>query len=646
MFGFVIFYIMNRFKQKLLSISFSLKVALIFSLFTMGLAALVFFSLHIFTKNTIIQSLQQQLLNVGKSNVLFFQKQGWENLKKLKQNVEFKWQEKLNINPNLLKEIQNIPPGEIQDILKEEEHQTLYYTKESQFVVQILRKIKASSIPDNIPLKDFYEIKFYDIKHPPLIRFAYILIPIPNNPNSKFAMFLSDSDMEKADINNNGKIDKDEEGEFIGAIYNISEMPALQEAITNKTMGCNKDFYRDQWGTFLSCYIPLIDYDKNFLGVLALDFDAKSQYNQLQKIKIYFVLLGLMIAIMIFFSFYEISPYLLKPIKKLTRASIEVANRNYHVKLYTFSNDELGILTKNFNRMVQEINNYVERIEFIVDSFARFVPLHYGTLLEKEHLYDINKGDSKEVELSIMFCDIVNFSSLSEMMSPRGTFEFLNLFFEMMNPIIIKNGGIIDKFIGDEIMAFFLYECEHACPFPLDAAIEMRQKLIEFNQVFQHPNVAYIDMGIGIHYGKVILGTVGSQERLDTTVVGDTVNTASRIQQLTRVFKTPILITDSVKEKLKNIDKYYLRKLQKVRVKGKQEPVQIYECFNVDSDEQIEKKLQTLQKFEEAIELIHNKKIQDAIVLLKEIYQINPEDIVVQVYLEKYERLNSQYKNI
>jgi len=102
LFGFVIFYIMNRFKQKLLSISFSLKVALIFSLFTMGLAALVFFSLHIFAKNTIIQSLQQQILNVGKSGVLYFQKQGWENLKKLKQNVEFKWQEKLNINPNLL----------------------------------------------------------------------------------------------------------------------------------------------------------------------------------------------------------------------------------------------------------------------------------------------------------------------------------------------------------------------------------------------------------------------------------------------------------------------------------------------------------------------------------------------------------------
>jgi class 3 adenylate cyclase/HAMP domain-containing protein len=407
-------------------------------------------------------------------------------------------------------------------------------------------------------------------------------------------------------------------------------------------MGCNKDFYRDQWGTFLSCYIPLIDYDKNFLGVLALDFDSKSQYNQLQKIKIYFVLLGLMIAIIIFFSFYEISSYLLKPIKKLTRASIEVANRNYHVKLYTFSNDELGILTKNFNRMVQEIKDYVERIEFIVDSFSRFVPKHFANILQKESILDVKPGDATEKDLAILFNDIKNFSTLAEMLSVKETFEFLNTYFEIMSPIILKYKGFIDKFIGDEIMA--LFDCNP--DFLLDAAIEMRLRLKEFNEKIKHLNLPTVDMGIGIHYGKVVLGTVGSQERLDTTVVGDTVNTASRIQQLTRVFKTPILITDSVKEKLKNIDKYYLRKLQKVRVKGKKEPVQIYECFNVDSDEQIEKKLQTLQKFEEAIEFIHNKKIQDAIVLLKEIYQINPEDIVVQVYLERYERLNSQYQNI
>jgi adenylate cyclase len=80
-------------------------------------------------------------------------------------------------------------------------------------------------------------------------------------------------------------------------------------------------------------------------------------------------------------------------------------------------------------------------------------------------------------------------------------------------------------------------------------------------------------MGVGLNYGKVVLGTVGSKERLDTTVIGDTVNTAERIQQLTRIFKTPILLTENIKNNLQQTEKYYLRRLQKVRVKGKLEPV-------------------------------------------------------------------------
>ena len=634
----------SKIKLKFLSLSFALKVALSFSFFTIIMAGIVFFSLFLYIKTHTINQLQERLKGIGKSAFYFSNKKDFENLKELKQIVELKWQETIKNNPEILKEIPKIPPGETLEILTEEEHQTLYNNQKTQSLVQILRRIKASSMP-SFTLKDYYEIKFYDSKNPPFLRFVYILIPIPDFNHQNYAMFLLDSDMEEVDINNNGKIDEDEQEQFVGTIYNISEMPDLQQAIINQTMACDKDFNSDKWGTFLSCYIPIIDYEKNFLGILGLDFDAKSQYNQINQIKIMFAVLAILILIIVFFSFYEISSYLLKPIKKLTKASTEVANRNYHVKLYTFSNDELGILTKNFNKMVQEINNYVERIEFIVDSFARFVPLHYGTLLEKEHLYDINKGDSKEVELSVLFCDIVNFSSLSEMMSPRGTFEFLNLFFEMMNPIITKNGGIIDKFIGDEIMALFLPECTNTCPSPLNAAIEMRHKLKEFNITFQHPNVPYIDMGIGINFGKVVLGTVGSIERLDTTVIGDSVNTASRIQQLTRVFNTPILITESLKDNLKDIDKYYLRKLQKIRVKGKREPVQIYECFNADSDEQIEKKLHTLNKFEEAIDLIHNKKFNEAIVILKEIYKINPEDSVVKVYLEKYEH-NLRYQKI
>jgi class 3 adenylate cyclase len=269
----------------------------------------------------------------------------------------------------------------------------------------------------------------------------------------------------------------------------------------------------------------------------------------------------------------------------------------------------------------------------MLDSFSRFVPKHFANILQKESILDVKPGDATEKDLAILFNDIKNFSTLAEMMSVKETFEFLNIYFEIMNPIILKYRGFIDKFIGDEIMA--LFDCNP--DFPLDAAIEMRLRLKEFNEKIKHLNLPTVDMGVGLNHGKVILGTVGSKERLDTTVIGDTVNTAERIQQLTRTFKTPILLTENIKNNLQQTEKYYLRRLQKVRVKGKLEPVQIYECFNADPDEQIEKKLQTLDKYEEAIHLMDNKNIADAILLFQEINSINPNDFVVKIYLEKLE---------
>jgi adenylate cyclase len=295
--------------------------------------------------------------------------------------------------------------------------------------------------------------------------------------------------------------------------------------------------------------------------------------------------------------------------------------------------DRINVLKKEKEKAQMELLN--TKI-IMLESFSRFVPKHFTNILQKETILDIKAGDATEKELAILFNDIKNFTTLAERLSAKETFEFLNHYFEIMNPIILKYRGFIDKFIGDEIMA--LFDCEP--DFPLDAAIEMRYRLKEFNSKIEHLKLPYVEMGIGLNYGKVILGTVGSNERLDTTVIGDTVNTAERIQQLTRIFKTPTLLTENIKNNLKNKNKYYLRKLQKVRVKGKLEPIQVYECFNSDPEELIEKKLNTLTQYEEAIYLLEEKKIKDAIIILKEIHLKNPEDTVIKIYLDKLEEKN------
>lgn len=318
------------------------------------------------------------------------------------------------------------------------------------------------------------------------------------------------------------------------------------------------------------------------------------------------------------------------PINFFTDYSIQIGSALEVVLLSIGLADRINVLKKEKEKAQNELLNTKV---IMLESFSRFVPKHFANILQKETILDVKEGDAIEKELAILFNDIQNFSTLAEKLSVQQAFEFLNAYFEIMNPIILKYKGFIDKFIGDEIMA--LFDC--TADFPLDAAIEMRLRLKEFNQRIQHLNLPYIEMGIGINYGKTILGTVGSQERLDTTVIGDAVNTAARIQGLTRIFKIPILITETMKNKIQNKEKYYLRKLQKLNVKGKTETLQIYECFNSDKEEQIAKKLRTLQQYEEAIHQVETNHTKEAIVLLKEVYSINPEDTVAKIYLQKLE---------
>jgi class 3 adenylate cyclase/HAMP domain-containing protein len=616
-------------------LSYSLKLALVFSITTTVVTIGILFFLYRYYKSSILNHLQTRISEIGRTGIFLFQEQNFKDLNKIIQNFNEKLLKSYKNDPNILQQIQSIPPGEIEPIiLSQEEHNKLYNDPSTQKIVQLLRKIKAGTTR-NFQIRTSYPMLFfYQEGKERFIQWTYLLAPNPlQKDDFNHVMYILDSGMEEEDLNGNGIIDEDEKPELMGSFYNISDFPAFQNALKNKTISCNNDFISDEWGTYLSCAIPIFDYENNFLGVLALDLDVKSEFNELANARKFFFGLFIFITVGISLLSYIISKIYLKPVAQLSKASEEVTKKNFDVQLTYPSNDEFGILINNFNTMVKEIKLYSYKLEFMLDSFSRFVPKHFANILQKESILDVKEGDATEKDLAILFNDIKNFSTLAEMLSVKQTFEFLNTYFEIMNPIILKYRGFIDKFIGDEIMA--LFDCNP--DFPLDAAIEMRLRLKEFNEKIKHLNLPTVDMGVGLNYGKVILGTVGSKERLDTTVIGDTVNTAERIQQLTRIFKTPILLTENIKNNLQQTEKYYLRRLQKVRVKGKLEPVQIYECFNVDPDEQIEKKLQTLDKYEEAIHLMHNKNFTDAILLFKEIHSINPNDFVVKIYLEKLE---------
>ena len=346
-------------------IPYPLKVALIFSIITVIISTAILYYFYNYSKKNILKSLHHRISDIGKTGIHLFNEKDYQYLMHLKKELNQKLENSSKKNPSILEEIQNVEPGDTFDLLTEEEHQDIYDKEESQRIVQHLRKIKAGTMPE-LELQSFYSIKFYRENNLPFLRFVYILGDIHLFKENDYVFFLMDSDMEEMDINNNGKIDPDEEAQHIGEIWNITSLKKLQETFKQHKSYCENDFVEDQWGRWLSCYIPIFDYQKQFIGVLGLDLDVNSEYNQLSKLRNLLIILLIILVFGIFILTYLSATLFLKPILRLSEASKEVANKNYHIKLDVPSNDEVGILTENFNNMIKEIKNYTEHLEDLV----------------------------------------------------------------------------------------------------------------------------------------------------------------------------------------------------------------------------------------------------------------------------------------
>jgi class 3 adenylate cyclase/FixJ family two-component response regulator len=270
-------------------------------------------------------------------------------------------------------------------------------------------------------------------------------------------------------------------------------------------------------------------------------------------------------------------------------------------------------------------------LEKLNQAFSRFVPKQFLNLLGKSSIADIELGDAARQNMSILFADIRNFTQLSETMSSDENFRFINSYLSCMEPAIIENGGFIDKYIGDGIMALFPESADNA----VNAGIEMLNTLKEYNQYCESIGYNPIKIGVGINTGSLMLGIVGGKSRIDGTAIGNAVNLASRVENLTKNYGVPLLITQQTFEQLQDATQYGIRLLDRVQVKGKSELVTVYEVFETDSPLIREGKLATKTRFEEAWVLYNQASFQAAAQLFQDCLSQNPGDQVAQIYLER-----------
>ncbi|NES74450.1 MULTISPECIES: adenylate/guanylate cyclase domain-containing protein [Okeania] len=233
----------------------------------------------------------------------------------------------------------------------------------------------------------------------------------------------------------------------------------------------------------------------------------------------------------------------------------------------------------------------------LYDACQGFIPEQFLSFLEKKSIVNLKLGDRLEREMTVLFSDIHDFTTISEQMTPEENFAFINQYLSYMEPQIQKYGGFIDKYIGDAIMALFPNSADDA----VQGAIAMLEQLKTYNSERQQRNLKPIRIGIGLHTGTLILGTVGGFGCMDGTVLGDAVNLSSRVEGLTKTYGVSLLITDKTWQGLKNSLAYDLRFIDRVRAKGKAKAVSLFEIFSADPPELRDAKIATKEKFERTV---------------------------------------------
>ncbi|MEL7532509.1 MAG: response regulator, partial [Bacteroidota bacterium] len=272
----------------------------------------------------------------------------------------------------------------------------------------------------------------------------------------------------------------------------------------------------------------------------------------------------------------------------------------------------------------------------IFDITGRFIPNQFIRSLGYGRITEVKLGDQVEKHVSVLFSDIRAYTSLSEQMSPADTFRFVNALHGRMGPIVQKYGGFVNQYLGDAIMAIFPETAQGA----LDAAIAMQKSLNEYNVDRVAKKRKPIDIGIGFHSGPLIMGIIGDEKRMDAATISDTVNTASRIESLTKHFGANILLTDVSLSEVDNPADYHLRFLGSVQVKGRQKAVRLYECYDGDTDERILLKERTIDFFELAMERYYLRDFAGAVAAFGQLLMVHPEDQIAQ----HFHALAEQYR--
>jgi PAS domain S-box-containing protein len=324
-----------------------------------------------------------------------------------------------------------------------------------------------------------------------------------------------------------------------------------------------------------------------------------------------------------------------EPLIRLNFAAKDIAKGEWDKAVEIDRSDEVGQLAKSFKDMAGQLKESFEILESHKNAFARFFPLEYLKFLQKQYVTHVHLGDHVSQEMAVMFSDIRSFTTMSESMTPQDTFTFVNAYLQRVGPAIRQHNGIIVKYLGDGLMAIFPNGADDA----VQAGIAKLKKIREYNQQRQVKGYQAIKVGIGIHVGHLMVGMVGEENRMQGDALSDSVNLTARLEGLTKYYGVSMLISEQVLERLSDPSQYEIRFLDRAIVKGKTEPISVYEVMDGEPEEVKAMKFQTQADFEQGLEHYRDQEFAEAKRYFEQVLTVNLADKAAKLYLERVNQL-------
>lgn len=384
-------------------------------------------------------------------------------------------------------------------------------------------------------------------------------------------------------VNSSGNIIGHPDQNLIIKGENFYDLPVVREMFASNA-GSGQIIYSKNEENFIGSYKKVGFAGAGVISIISKDRALEEVYN-IQRRNIILMMIAILI---VFFVVYNFAKQITRPVLHLVQVAREIQKGNFQVSFTEKSRDEIGLLEEAF----LEMGTGLAEREKVKDALTKFVSKEIAEIALKG---EIKLGGEQKVCV-IFFSDIRGFTAMSEKMSPEEVVELLNEYLTKMVNCVNLSHGYVDKFIGDAIMATWGVpiskgnDAENA----INGALMMRTALLEMNAVRKSEGKPEIKMGCGLNYGVVVAGQIGSNEKLQYTVIGDSVNLASRVESLNKPFGTDILITQDLYDQVS--DTYLTQKMQQIKVKGKSEPQTIYAVLGRKDDPACPQSLEELRE--------------------------------------------------